>query len=73
MAEPPPASTTHAVVEIGGKKVHRTTAISDRTVEDLQREITGLAASIARATQRAVTPMQDRKAALEAELAELLA
>ncbi len=73
MTELPLEGTTTEIVEVEGVRVFRTTIIKDQTVADIERKIAAQDTGIARTQQRAIAPMEARKAELEATLAELKA
>ena len=62
---------TIKIVDVDGKKVHRTTTIVDESAADLQEQIAGVDRAIAATTARYITPLEIRRKALEAKVAEL--
>ena len=64
-------TATTKIVDIEGEKVHRTTTVTDVTQTELEADIVRIDAQIAATIARYVTPLEARKAEIEAKIAQL--
>ena len=67
----PQPDATSEIVTIDGKRVRRTTTIVDVTDAELQSQLAALTEQIASTIARYVTPLENRKAEIQAKIDEL--